>query len=626
MTMEFCATVKRACRVGVSGAVGVTDMRAFGASDSVGQIDEIPVCAFWYYDAHPRDGILTDMTMLVRDRIGELVAEAVKSAQGRGLLPQIELPDPTNIERPQNPDHGDYASSLPMKMARAARMDPRRIAQIVVEELSEAVELASAEVAPPGFINFSLDREWLLRQVDEIIVQGPLFGHSDIGQGETVQVEFVSVNPTGPIHVGHGRGAILGSTLASILDAAGYAVQREYYINDAGNQMDLFFRSVWARYLQALGHDGAQLPNEGYQGAYMVDLGKTLATEHGDAFFQQGDPEGVKALGEIGMERMLEAIRSDLDRVSVSFDRWFSERSLFDADSNGGGESAYSTALSMIREKGYTTDREGAHWFTATALGGEKDEVILRQTGSPTYFASDIAYHYDKFLVRKFDRVINVWGADHQGHVPRMKAVMRALELDPERLQFILVQLVTLKRGDDVIRVSKRTGDMIAMEEVIDEVGADACRYFFLARSADSQMDFDLDLAKSEAPENPVYYIQYAHARIAGIVRGASDEGLPDAGSGADIALLTEEAEERLIREMLRFPEVVQAAARNMEPHHLPHYALSLATAFHDFYTKHRVLGEEPPITLARLRLVHAARTVLSNVLGMMGMGAPERM
>ena len=563
---------------------------------------------------------------LIRDRIAELVADAAQSAQAKGLLPQFEVPEPS-IERPQNPEHGDYATSLPMKMARAARLDPRRIAELLLGELPNTPELASREVAPPGFINFALDPGWLRRQVDEVVAQGERYGHSDVGQGETVQVEFVSVNPTGPIHVGHGRGAVLGSTLASLLEAAGYTVQREYYINDAGTQMDLFFRSVWARYVQALGRTGEEFPAEGYHGSYMIELGEELAREYGDRFLQRGGPDAVAALGEIGVERMLQLIRRDLDRMSVSFDRWFSERSLFD-NSSGDGDGTYATALALLREKGYTTDREGAHWFTASTLGGDKDEVILRSTGAPTYFASDIAYHYDKFVARDFGRVIDVWGADHQGHVLRMKAMMRAFGLAPERLQFILVQLVTLKRGDEVVRVSKRTGEIITLDEVLDEVGPDACRYFFLARSADAQMDFDLDLAKREAPENPVYYIQYAHARISGILRGAREAGLPENGDGADVSLLTQDAEERLIREMLRFPEVVQAAARSLEPHHLPHYALSLATVFHDFYTKHRVLGAEEgaAVTLARLRLVTAARTVLANVLGLMGMTAPDSM
>jgi arginyl-tRNA synthetase len=352
----------------------------------------------------------------------------------------------------------------------------------------------------------------------------------------------------------------------------------------------------------------------------MADLGRELASEFGDRYLQQGDPEGTKTLGDIGMERMLVRIKRDLERIRVTFDEWYSERSLF-------ADGTYDKAMAFIRDKGYTTEREGALWFTGSTLGDERDSVLVRRTGVPTYFASDIAYHYDKFLTREFHRVVNVWGADHQGHVPRMKAVVGALGVDPELLQFIIVQLVTLKRGDEVVRLSKRTGDMITLEEVIDEVGADACRYFFLERSADAQMDFDIELAKREAPENPVYYIQYAHARIASILRGAQEQGLATGDDApGDVSLLVEAAEDRLIREMLRFPEIVQTAARNLEPHHLPHYTSSLATAFHDFYTKHRVLGVEPPLTAARLRLVRAAQVVFHNALTMMGMDAPERM
>lgn len=553
---------------------------------------------------------------MIRDQIAELLIEALRAAQQQGQLPPIELPDLT-IERPQNQDHGDYASSFPLKMARGASMDPRRIAEIVRDHIPARDEIQSVEVAPPGFLNFTLDPAWVRRQVDTILAEGDRFGHSSMGGGQRVQVEFVSVNPTGPVHVGHGRGAVLGSALANLLAAAGYAVQREYYVNDAGTQMDNFFRSVWARYLQALNQE-AEMPTEGYQGGYMVELGQELAKEFGDQFFQQGDPEGVSALGEIGMQRMLAGIRNDLEQIRVSFDEWFSERSLF-------ADKTYDTALAFIREQGHTAEREGALWFTASALGDERDSVLIRRTGVPTYFASDIAYHYNKFLKRDFQRVINIWGADHQGHVPRMKAVMKALGLDPDLLQFILVQLVTLKRGDEVVRVSKRTGDIITLAEVIDEVGADACRYFFLARSADAQMDFDIELAKREAPENPVYYIQYAHARIASILRSAEEQGVSTDGEG-DVALLVEDAEDRLVREMLRFPETVESAARNLEPHHLPYYTLSLATAFHDFYTKHRVLGVAPELTAARMKLVRAAQVVLHNALDIMGMDTPERM
>jgi arginyl-tRNA synthetase len=557
------------------------------------------------------------MPSTIKEQIASLLVDALHAAQRAGRLPHIEFPDPA-VERPQNQGHGDYASSLPLKLARAARMAPVQIAQTIVDAIptERRTEFSEIEVAPPGFINFTLDPAWVRRQVDVILSEGARFGHSAAGRGERVQLEFVSVNPTGPIHVGHGRGAVLGSALANILAAAGYDVFREYYINDAGNQMENFNRSVWVRYLQALGRE-AELPSEGYHGAYMVDLGRDLAREHGDRFLKMGEPEGVAAIGEVGMQRMLQAIRADLEQIRVGFDQWFSERSLFSSGT-------YEKALGFVKEKGFTTEREGALWFTSTAFGEEKDDVLVRRTGVPTYFASDIAYHYDKFLVRRFQRVVNVWGADHQGHVTRMKAVVKALGVDPDLLQFIIVQLVTLKRGEEVVRVSKRTGDLITLREVIEEVGADACRYFFLARSADAQMDFDLDLAKREAPENPVYYIQYAHARIASILRGAREQGLTrDSG---DVSLLTEEAEDTLIREMLRFPEVVQSAALNLEPHHLPHYTLGLAGAFHDFYTKHRVLGVTPELTAARLRLVRAVQTVLRNALDLMGMSAPEQM
>ena len=553
---------------------------------------------------------------MIKETIAEMLIEALRSAQRDGALPALEHQDPA-IERPQNQEHGDYASSLPLKMARAARMSPLAIGDILRDRIPQRDEIDSVTVAAPGFINVTLDTRWIVRQIGTILSRGETYGHGDMGGGAPMQVEFVSVNPTGPIHVGHGRGAVQGSTMANLLEASGYSVQREYYVNDAGSQMDTFFQSLWARYMQALGRD-AEFPAEGYHGAYVVELGKDLADEYGDAYTGEG---GAAALGEIGMSRMLETIRADLNRINVSFDRWFSERSLF-------ADGTYDKALNLVKGNGYTAEREGAVWFSGTDLGDERDSVLVRQTGAPTYFASDIAYHYDKFVQRGFEMVVNVWGADHQGHVPRMKAVVKALGVDPGRLQFILVQLVTLRRGDEVVRVSKRTGDIITLAEVINEVGPDACRYFFLARSADAHVDFDLDLAKKEAPDNPVYYIQYAFARIASILRNARESGLdPDATEPeVDFDVLTQEAEIRLARQMLRFPEVVETAARNLEPHHLPHYTFELAADFHDFYTKHRVLGETPVVTLARLRLVQAVQTVLRNSLRLMGMNAPEQM
>ena len=554
---------------------------------------------------------------MIKDTISDMLSEALRRAQADGALPALERQDPA-VERPQNQDHGDYASSLPLKMARSARMSPLAIAEILRDRLPDQDEIASVTIAPPGFVNFALDPRWIMRQTGNILAAGDTFGQSASGAGVTVQVEFVSVNPTGPVHVGHGRGAIQGSAVANLLEATGHTVQREYYVNDAGSQMDNFFESLHARYLEALGRD-AEFPTEGYHGAYLIELGQELAAEHGERFVE--GPESARELGEIGMARIIDSIRDDLERINVRFDRWFSERSLF-------ADGTYERAIEQVRVNGYTAEREGAVWFTGTALGDERDSVLVRQTGAPTYFASDIAYHFDKFLGRSFDRVVNVWGADHQGHLPRMKAVVQALGVDPDRLQFILVQLVTLKRGDDVVRVSKRTGDIITLDELISEVGPDACRYFFLSRSADSQMDFDLDLAKREAPDNPVYYIQYAFARISSILRNATDSGIDpdDMTHEADFDALTEESELQLARTMLRFEEVVELAARTLEPHHLPHYAYELATAFHDFYTRHRVLGEEPHITVARLRLTQAAGVVLRNALMLMGMSAPESM
>ncbi|MBI4236501.1 MAG: arginine--tRNA ligase, partial [Chloroflexi bacterium] len=356
--------------------------------------------------------------MTMKDRIAALLARALREAQGKGLLPPLEVPDPA-VERPQNPEHGDYASSLPLKIARAARTDPRRIAQILADLAPHAQEFSAIQAVPPGFINFTLDPAWVRRQVDTILAAGDRYGHSDLGRGESVQVEFVSVNPTGPVHVGHGRGAVLGNALANILAAAGYSVQREYYVNDGGNQLEAFYRSLWTRYLQALGQE-AEMPAEGYHGAYMVDLARELAQEAGDRYLGMGAAAGVPALGEIGMKRVLVEIRQDLERLRITFDHWFSERSLY-------ADGTYDRALTLLREGGHTVEREGALWFASSALGEDRDSVLVRRTGVPTYFASDVAYHYDKFRLRKYGRVVNVWGADHQGHVPRMKAVVRAL-------------------------------------------------------------------------------------------------------------------------------------------------------------------------------------------------------
>jgi len=552
---------------------------------------------------------------MLRQRLIELLTQAASKAQELGKLPSVTLPEVT-IEHPQNPEHGDYASSFPLKLARATGLNPLTIANDIVGLTAPTPEIDSIAVAPPGFINFKLKSDWLTRQVDSILQAGDSYANIDLGQGSRVQLEFVSVNPTGPLHAGHGRGAILGSTLANVLAAAGYKVEKEYYINDAGSQVDAFYRSLYARYQQCLGID-AEMPSEGYLGNYMIDLAKEIIAEEGNRFLTPPEPEAVSQLGQLGSEKVMKQIRSDLELIGVSFDVWFSEQSLYD---NG----QYQTAMSLLHQKGYIAEKEGATWFVSTALGEDKDNVVVRGDGSPTYFATDIAYHYNKFLERKFDKVINIWGADHQGHVSRMKAVVSALGITPERLEVIISQMVALRRGGELVRISKRSGDIITLREVVEEVGSDACRFFFLSRSADSQMDFDLELAKRESADNPVYYVQYAHARIASILRLAQQRGI-DYGDG-DVSLLSTEPELTLIRKTLLLPEIVEIVAHTLEPHHLTYYAQDLATVFHRFYKQCRVVSRNEALTKARLKLVEAAKLVLAKTLHLMNMTAPESM
>jgi len=544
-----------------------------------------------------------------------MITQAASEAQQQGRLPSVVLP-PVTVEHPQNPEHGDYASSLALKLARAISLKPLAIAEEITRLMAAAPEVDTITVAPPGFINFTLKNEWLTSQVAEILKAGEAYGNSDLGQGSRVQIEFVSVNPTGPLHVGHGRGAILGSTLANVLSATGYKVEKEYYINDAGSQIDAFARSLYARYQQGLG-TSIEMPSDGYLGHYMISLAQEIIDEAGERFRELPELEAVSEIGRLGLDKMIKQLRTDLELLGVTFDVWFSEQSLYD---NG----QYQEAMALLQDRGYIGDREGATWFFSTALGEDKDNVLVRGDGSPTYFAADIAYHYNKFVERKFDRVINIWGADHQGHVSRMKAVISAFGIAPERLQVIISQMVTLRRGSELVRISKRSGDIITLREVVDEVGTDACRFFFLSRSADSQMDFDLELAKKQSADNPVYYVQYAHARIASILRLAQERGI-DFEAG-DVSRLTTEPELSLIRKMLLLPEIIEMVAGTLEPHHLSYYAQDLATVFHGFYTQCRVVSDDKALSKARLKLVAAARLVLAKTLNLMGMAAPEKM
>jgi len=555
---------------------------------------------------------------MIKNEIGQMVQAAVRKAQEVGDLPAAAIPD-VPIERPQRPEHGDYSTGLAMRMARAAQMSPLDIAKMIAKHIdgeSQNGVFAAVEVAPPGFINFRLSRDWLAAQVDVILAAGPEFGNISLGAGTKVQVEFVSANPVGPIHVGNGRGLALGDTLSRVLAAAGFEVEREYLVNDAGTQTDIFAETLYVRYQRLFGRE-VEMPEGGYPGEYMIDLANALKDEFGDSLLR---PEGEPRPPEVhdrGVALMLENIREDLSAIGVQYDSWFSERSVYD-------DGTYEKAMDLLRERGFVSEREGAVWFASSALGEEKDNVLVRSSGAPTYFASDIAYHYDKFVTRGFDRVINIWGADHQGHVPRMKAAVAALDVDPDRLEIIIYQLVTVKRGDEVIRLSKRAGDIITLRSVVDEVGADAARYNFVTRAADSHMEFDIELAKRQSAENPVYYVQYAHARIAGILAQATERGI-DFEDG-DVGLLKEDAELDLVRKMLRLPELIEQIALNNEPHQLPYYATEMATTFHDFYEKCRVLSDDEALTRARLKLVSAAKAVLARSLGLMGMSAPERM
>ena len=451
-----------------------------------------------------------------------------------------------------------------------------------------------------------------------IVIIGLLFS-SCLAPGQKIQVEYVSVNPTGPVHVGHARGAVLGSVLARILSQAGYEVTREYYINNSGSQIQVFYKSLYVRYIQYLGkHE--EMPPNGYMGDYMIKLAQDIGHEMGDRFLSLPEEEAVKEIGEIGLNRMIQQIEEDLKALGVEFDVWFSEDTLY-------REGQYKKVMEALDSQGHVTQREGATWFVSSALGDDKDNVLVRSTGVPTYFASDVAYHYNKFLEREFDRVIDIWGADHQGHVSRMKAVLGALGIPSDRLTILISQLVTLKRGNEVVRASKRTGDLITLRDLVYEVTSDACRFFFLTRSPESQMEFDLELAQRQTSDNPVYYVQYAHARIASILRLAQEQGIEY--QNGDLSRLTHPAEQLLIKKMLMLPELVDFIARSLEPHHISHYSMELANAFHWFYQQCRVISEnssDQDMMAARLKLVAAAKIILASSLELMGMRAPDKM
>jgi arginyl-tRNA synthetase len=554
--------------------------------------------------------------LTLKEKLTFEIENALKAAQADGSLPQVPIPAIV-LEHPQRQEHGDIATSLPLKCARAMAKKPADIASEITRYLPPMPEISKVQVALPGFINFTLSSSWLSAQIEKIISDPDSCSKIDLGKGQKVQVEFVSVNPTGPLHVGHGRGAVLGSTLSNVLEASGYKVSREYYINDAGSQIDAFKHTLFARYQQEFGIS-AEVPQEGYFGAYMITLAQELIVESGRKYLDMPVENAISELGELGLQKMIGAIKKELSGLRVEFDEWFSERSLYN-------DGYFQKAISILQERDFLVSKEFATWFVSTSLGDSKDNVVIRSDGSPTYFAADIAYHYNKFVIRGFDRVIDIWGADHQGHVSRMKSVLSAMDIDPDRLDVIISQMVTLKRGGELVRLSKRSGELVTLSEVVEEVGPDACRYFFLSRSADSQMDFDLELALKESSENPVYYIQYAHARIVSILHLAQEESIsPDEG---DTMLLKDSYELALMRKLAELPEVIELVAKSLEPHHLAYYALDLATLFHSFYKQCRVVQKDKPeLSRARLKLVIAAKSVFAAMLDLMGMSSPDTM
>jgi arginyl-tRNA synthetase len=549
----------------------------------------------------------------------EMLYEAVSVALDRAAT-SGDLPDLSGVafvvERPRDRSHGDWAANVAMAAARPAGRPPREVAETVVRHLGDVPYLASAEIAGPGFINFTLAPEWFQEVLRTAAAGGP--DHAMGSDGERIQVEFVSSNPNGPLHIGHARGGVIGDVLCRLLRYAGHTVEREYYYNDAGAQMDRYAASLVARYLQALGQD-AEVPGDGYHGEYVARWGRELAEEQGDDLAGLGAAERLIAVRTWGLARAMRDIEETLELAGIPFDVWFSETTLHER-----GE--VDEAIGVLDERGFVYRADGAVWFRTTEFGDEKDRVLLKSDGSPTYIAPDIAYHLDK-LRRGFDRLINIWGADHHGYVPRIKASVAALGFDPDRLEIVITQTVNVARGGEPLRMSTRAGEMITFREVLEEVGPDATRFGLVSVSPDTAITFDLEEAKRQSMDNPVYYLQYAHARMRSLESFAADQGITRLPMGeADLGLLVHPAELEVLRQTDRLHEEVTEAAARRAPHRVATYGLDLAGAFHRFYTDCRIVTDDAGLTQARLWLVEAAKSTLLAVLGILGISAPEHM
>ncbi|RYL95105.1 arginine--tRNA ligase [Sporolactobacillus sp. THM7-4] len=556
--------------------------------------------------------------MTIVEQVKQQLKEEIRQAVIRaGLAEARQLPDVV-LEAPKEKAHGDFATNMAMQLARIAKKAPRKIAEELVDSFdTKKGRIRKIEIAGPGFINFFLDNQYLTDLIPAIINAGDTYGASDSGAGRKVLVEFVSANPTGSLHLGHARGAAVGDTLCKILNKAGYKASPEYYINDGGNQITNLAVSIEARYLQALGRD-AEIPENGYHGKDIIELAGQLVKEYGDSLSEKPDEERLRFFRNFGVDHLMRGIKKDLADFRVTFERWYSERSLYETDK-------ITNVLHLLKEKGETYEQDGALWLNTSKYGDDKDRVLIKSDGSYTYFTPDIAYHKDKFD-RGYEELIDVLGADHHGYVPRMKAAMQSLGYDPQQLKIQIIQLVNLFKNGEKVKMSKRTGKAVTMRELMEDVGVDAARYFFAMRSSDTHLDFDLDLAISRSNENPVYYVQYAHARICSMLKRA--EAFDDQDTeNLDLSLLSGEKEIELLKKLGEFPAVVAESAQNMAIQHIPSYLFDLSSSLHSFYNAEKVLDDDNlPLSKARVALMKAVRITLKNGMDLIGVHAPEKM
>ncbi|MEA1853750.1 arginine--tRNA ligase [Cytobacillus sp. OWB-43] len=550
----------------------------------------------------------------VQQNLKQEIKQAVIKA---GLAEEGQIPD-VILEIPKDKTHGDYSTNMAMQLARVAKKAPKMIAEDIITHFDQSkASIEKMEIAGPGFLNFYMDNRYLTNLIPTVLEADEAYGQTNVGNGTKVQVEFVSANPTGDLHLGHARGAAVGDSLSNILAKAGYDVTREYYINDAGNQINNLAYSVEARYFQALGME-KEMPQDGYHGEDIINIGKTLAKEHGNEYVDYDAQERFDTFREYGLKYEMEKLKNDLEDFRVPYDVWYSETSLYH---NG----KIDRALEALKENGHIYEEDGATWFRSTTFGDDKDRVLIKNDGSYTYLTPDIAYHKDK-LERGFEKIINVWGADHHGYIPRMKAAIQALGYSKEALEVEIIQLVHLYKDGEKMKMSKRTGKAVTMRDLVEEVGLDATRYFFAMRSADTHLDFDLDLAVSQSNENPVYYAQYAHARISSILRQGEEQGLV-LDAQADLSLIGAEKELDVLKKIGEFPQAVGEAAEKRMPHRITNYIFDLASTFHSFYNAEKVLdSDQPEKSKARLALIKAVQTTLKNALALIGVSAPEKM